>query len=187
LSGWGRIVQRTIGSCRKGELVELIQGRFIESSTPLPHHQFVVALLAASFVKVARGSGGVALIGPIDVVLSDHSILQPDIVYISKQRRNIIKQRITGAPDFVVEVLSKGTSRRDRIEKLELYARYGVSEYWIVDPQAQLFEFLVNDNGRFVVHSPLNDRYQSPCLPEVAIQVADFWREVSERWPAENE
>jgi len=64
-----------------------------------------------------------------------------------------------------------------------LYARHGVAEYWIVDPQAQVIEFLINEGGRFVVHSPANDRYQSPRLPEVDIQLADFWREVGERLP----
>jgi Uma2 family endonuclease len=69
------------------------------------------------------------------------------------------------------------------VEKLDLYARHGVAEYWIVDPQAQVIEFLINEGGRFVVHSPANDRYQSPRLPEVDIQLADFWREVGERLP----
>ena len=68
--------------------------------------------------------------------------------------------------------------RRDRVEKLDLYARYAVGEYWIVDPDSQHIEFLINEAGRFVVQSPANDRYQSPSLPEVVIELADFWREV---------
>ncbi len=67
---------------------------------------------------------------------------------------------------------------RDRVEKLDLYAKYGVAEYWIVDPQSQHIEFLINESGRFVVESPANDRYQSRRLPEVEIQIAEFWREV---------
>ena len=101
---------------------------------------------------------------PMDVTLSDDTILQPDLLYI-KSRRHIIKQRVEGPPDLVVEIIS-GDARRDRVEKLDLYARYGVSEYWIVDPQTQLIDFLLNENGRFVVQSPTNDRYQSPKLPE---------------------
>ncbi len=88
-----------------------------------------------------------------------------------------------GAPDLVIEIIS-GTSRRDRIEKLDLYATHGVSEYWIVDPAAQVIEFLLNENGHFVVQTAVNDRYQSPRLPEAAIQVADFWRQVDEEMAA---
>lgn len=171
----------------EGERVELIQGRFVVSPAPLPLHQLVILLLGEVFLDVARRSGGVALISPIDVKFSDDTILQPDVVYVSKIRRQIIKKRVEGAPDLVIEVLSKGTDRRDRVEKLNLYARYGVPEYWIVDPQAQLIEFLINENGRFVVQSPANDRYQLPRFPEVEIQLANFWREVSERWPRESE
>lgn len=171
----------------EGELVELIEGRLVVSPAPVPLHQFLSALLTEIFTIVARRSGGMALSAPVDVRLSDVTILQPDLIYISESRRRIIKTFVDGPPDLVVEILSKGTSRRDRVQKLDLYARYGVAEFWIVDPQAQLFEFLINENGRFAVHSPVNDRYQSPRLPEVEIQVADFWCEVTERWPVESD
>ena len=118
----------------------------------------------------------------MDVRLSDDTILQPDLLYITKQRRQIVRKRVEGPPDLVIEIIS-GTARRDRVEKLDLYAQYGVGEYWIVDPASRVFDFLVNDGGRFVVHSPADNRYQSPRLPEVEIQLADFWREVDERLP----
>lgn len=168
----------------EGEPIELIHGRFVVSPAPTSLHQIVVAFLTELFVGIARRSGGVALCAPMDVVLSDNTILQPDVLYVSKARRGIIKNRIEGPPDLVVEIIS-GTARRDRVEKLDLYARHAVAEYWIVDPQTQLIEFLINENGRFVVQSPANDRYQSPRLPEVEIQLANFWREVDERLPQE--
>jgi len=56
-----------------------------------------------------------------------------------------------------------------------------VAEYWIVDPETQLFEFLLNEEGRYVVISPVNEQYQSPHLPEVSLQLAEFWREVDQR------
>jgi Uma2 family endonuclease len=166
----------------EGEPIELIRGRFVVSPCPLPRHQVVLALLAEIFLKISRTSGGIMMFAPMDVVLSDDTILQPDLLYVSRTRRDIVKNRVEGSPDLVVEVIS-GTARRDRVEKLDLYALYGVAEYWIVDPQAQLIEFLINEGGRFVVQSPANDRYQSPRLPEVEIQLADFWREVDERLP----
>lgn len=161
----------------EGEPVELIEGRFVVSPSPNVLHQTIIYVLSELLLSAARKTGSKALFAPIDVILSDDTILQPDLLYVSKARRQIIKERVEGPPDLVVEIVS-GTGRRDRVEKLDLYARYGVGEYWIVDPDSQHIEFLINETGRFVVQSPANDRYQSPRLPEVVIELADFWREV---------
>lgn len=161
----------------EGAPVELLQGRFVVSPSPNVLHQIVIGVLFDILLEAARRTGGMALLSPMDVVLSDDTILQPDLLYISKARRHIIKQRVEGPPDLAIEIISD-TGRRDRVEKLNLYARYGVAEYWIVDPDSQLIEFLVNENGRYVVQSPADDRYQSPRLPEVVIEIAEFWREV---------
>jgi Uma2 family endonuclease len=161
----------------EGEPVELIRGRLVVSPSPNVLHQTIVLRLARILDSAAQKTGSKALFAPMDVTLSEDTILQPDLLYISKARRHIIKQRVEGPPDLVIEIIS-GTSRRDRVEKLDLYAKYGVAEYWIVDPQSQHIEFLINEGGRFVVESPANDRYQSRRLPEVEIQIAEFWREV---------
>jgi Uma2 family endonuclease len=168
----------------EGAPIELIRGRFVMSPSPVPRHQIILMLLGELFLQIARRSGGMALCAPMDVLFSDDTILQPDLLYVSRERLAIVKKRVEGAPDLVIEIIS-GTGRRDRVEKLDLYAQYGVGEYWIVDPDAQVFEFLVNEAGRFVVHSPAHDRYQSPRLREVEIRLADFWREVDERIPNE--
>lgn len=165
----------------EGEPCELIQGRFIMSPSPTIRHQTILLQLSVLFAEIAKQNGARTLFAPMDVVLSDDTILQPDLLYVTKDRREIIRQRVEGPPDLVVEILSPGTERRDRLAKLDLYARYGVSEYWIVDPEAQLFEFLLNEDGRFVVLSQPNDEFQSPRLPEVKIQLADFWKEVAAR------
>lgn len=162
----------------EGAPIELIKGRFVLSPSPNVLHQTIVLLLSEILLATARKTGSKMLVSPMDVILSDDTILQPDQLYVAKQRRGIVKQRVEGAPDLVVEIISSGTSRRDRVEKLDLYARYHVGEYWIVDPESRVFEFLTNEDGRFVVHSPAHDRYQSPRLPEVEIHLADFWQEV---------
>ena len=161
----------------EGEPVELIKGRLVVSPSPNVLHQTIIGLLFEILLAAARKTGSKVLVSPMDVILSDDTILQPDLLYIAKSRRHIVKQRVEGPPDLVIEIVS-GTSRRDRVEKLDLYAKYDVSEYWIVDPQSQHIEFLINEGGRFVVQSPANDRYQSARLPEIEIQVAEFWREV---------
>jgi Uma2 family endonuclease len=125
-------------------------------------------------------------VAPADVILSDDTILQPDVLYVAKDRRGIIGDRVNGPPDLVVEVLSAGAERRDRVQKLDLYAQYGVPEFWIVDPRAQNIEFLLLDQGRYVVNQAAAGRYQSPRLSEVEIELADFWRDVAQRTPQHN-
>lgn len=161
----------------EGEPVELVRGRFVVSPSPNALHQTIVWLLSRILDSAMQKTGSKAFFAPMDVILSEDTILQPDLLYVAKSRRHIIKQRVEGPPDLVIEIIS-GTSRRDRVEKLDLYAKYSVGEYWIVDPSSQHIEFLINEEGRFVVESPANDRYQSRRLPEVEIQIAEFWHEV---------
>jgi Uma2 family endonuclease len=77
-------------------------------------------------------------VAPLDVVLDEPNglVLQPDIVFVSADRQRIIRGQIWGAPDLVVEIVSRGTVRYDRGEKLHWYGRYGVRECWIVEPHA---------------------------------------------------
>jgi Uma2 family endonuclease len=169
----------------EGAPVELMRGEFVMSPAPITLHQLVVALLTELLLAVSRRADGFALCAPADVVLSDTTIVQPDLLYISPQRKHIIGDRINGAPDLVIEVLSPGTERRDRVQKVDLYAQYGVPEFWIVDPKAQDISFLLFEGGRYVVTPSVGGRYQSPRLPEVEIELETFWREVAERLPHE--
>jgi Uma2 family endonuclease len=92
-----------------------------------------------------------------------------------------LKNRVMGAPDLVVEVLSPRNSRRDRVDKLDMYAQYGVAEYWIVDPVERQFDFLVNRGGKFEVQPQQDNRYVSPVCPELSIDLTEFWRSVEEQ------
>lgn len=121
------------------------------------------------------------LAAPVDVALSENSIVQPDLIYVSKMRRGIIRGRVNGPPDLVIEILSPSNSRRDRIDKLNLYAEYGVAEYWIVDPIERQFDFLVNRGGKFEIQPQQDDRYASPVSVEIEIDLAAFWRSVDEQ------
>ena len=120
-------------------------------------------------------------IAPLDVHLADHSIVQPDVIYVAPGNRFIIQDWIRGAPDLVVEVLSPSTSRRDRMHKLRLYAESGVKEYWIVDPVSEVIEFLQNENGVFRVQMPEDDIHRSPKIPGVQLDVRAFWTAVRAR------
>ncbi len=170
-------------SLEEGAPYELIRGRLIMSPSPLPIHQTVLRILSRKFGDFEESADGLCYIAPIDVVLSNDTIVQPDLLYLSERRRDLVKKRIEGPPDLIVEILSPGTGRRDKTEKLDLYAKYGVAEYWIVDPAMQAFEFLLLENGKYVVQQQSGDRYQSPRLPEVTIDLAAFWAEVERRLP----
>ncbi len=163
---------------------ELILGRFYLSPSPSPLHQVVVALLWSFLDPIAGAAGGLALLAPLDVVLADHSVVQPDVIYLSAARRRAVRERVEGAPDLLIEVLSPGTARRDRGEKLALYAETGVGEYWIVDPAERQIEFLVNESGRFVVALPAGGEYRSQATPEIRLDLAAFWGEVAKRLPS---
>jgi Uma2 family endonuclease len=165
----------------EGERVELLRGRFVVSPAPTTLHQIVVGVLHILLFESARKSGGRVVLGPADVVLDDHSIPQPDLLYVRQQRRGILQTRVMGAPDLMVEVLSPHNSRRDRVDKLNLYAEYGVAEYWIVDPVERQFDFLVNRGGKFEVQPQQDNRYASPVCPELVIDLTVFWQLVDEQ------
>jgi Uma2 family endonuclease len=158
---------------------ELIRGRFYLSPAPMPLHQIVVMSLVRHFMDIAEAAGGLAVVAPVDVPLAIHSIVQPDLIYLTAARRRIVGARLEGVPDLVIEVLSPGTARRDRGEKLALYAESAIREYWIIDPEARQIEFLVNEDGRFVVSVPSGSEYRSASIPEVRLDLAVFWHRVA--------
>ena len=120
---------------------EIIDGDLIREPSPGYGHQLVVKnLLRLLDRHVGLLKPGVVLQGPLDVILSDEDIVLPDIIYISRERYSIIRKNIHGAPDLVVEVLSPRDAARDRELKMKLYAKYGVKEYWLADPQTETVE-----------------------------------------------
>lgn len=92
----------------------------------------------------------IIIVAPIDVILSDTEVRQPDLVMIHRSRMSIISDRgINGAPDLVVEITSEHSRRRDKVDKRIVYAHYGVSEYWIVDLSNFTLELYVLDGDRY--------------------------------------
>ena len=83
---------------------------------------------------------------------------------------------------LVIEVKAPGR-RPSRLRRLQRFARFGVEEYWFIDPLERFVLFYVLDAGQYVMHTGIDNRYQSPWLPEVAIDLANFWKEVTERLP----
>lgn len=129
---------------------ELWDGELIMSPAPSFQHQQIVArFFRLLYDWVFARNLGEVVTGPIDMVLSPHRVMQPDVVFISQERLNIITKVINGPVDLAAEVISLGDRRRDRIEKRDLYEQYGVKEYWLIDPEAHTIEVLHLENGRY--------------------------------------
>ncbi|MDD9947480.1 MAG: Uma2 family endonuclease [Myxococcales bacterium] len=122
-----------------GRRYELFEGELQATPSPTTRHQRVCRDLECLLHSHVRAHGlGEVLHAPIDVILDRATIVQPDILFVAAARLAIIKERgIEGPPDLVVEILSESTADRDRGVKQQLYARYGVAHYWIVDAAAQ--------------------------------------------------
>ncbi|MBI4752904.1 Uma2 family endonuclease [Candidatus Desantisbacteria bacterium] len=87
---------------------------------------------------------------PCDVVLSNEDVVQPDIIFVSKENQQIITQdNIKGSPDLLIEIISKNSAQRDRIVKRKLYEKYGVHEYWLVDMDKKVIEILTLTKGTY--------------------------------------
>ena len=125
----------------------LINGRLYKSPSQLANHQRIVLTIGHALVEYARQAGGEAFIAPMDCHLPDGNVLQPDALYIRAANSDIVQDHVIGAPDLVVEVLSRGTRRFDRTTKLEIYARNGVLEAWLVDPDSETVIVFSGEGG----------------------------------------
>ena len=124
---------------------ELLDGELVMVPSPNMPHQRVATDLAGFLNVFAKERGlGSVYAAPTDVVLSDNNVVQPDILFISREREHIITHaNVQGAPDLVVEIRSPSTAERDLTVKRRLYAEHGVSEYWLVDPDAMTVTVLL--------------------------------------------
>jgi len=129
---------------------ELIDGRpYNMSPAPGASHQ-TIALNFGTLLNIAlRGKSCTPFIAPMDVVLSEWDVVQPD-VFVVCDKNKITEKNIQGAPDLVIEILSPTTAKKDRWEKKNLYEKFGVREYLLADPDGKFVErFCLGDDGRF--------------------------------------
>jgi len=123
---------------------ELLEGELVMAPSPITAHQRVSGRLEFLLREfVLKNNLGEVFDAPFDVVLSEENVVQPDILFVSRERSSIITaDNITGAPDLVIEIVSPATEYRDREIKRKLYAKYGVKEYWLADPDKQTIEVM---------------------------------------------
>lgn len=116
---------------------EIIDGDLFMVPSPNESHQRILVTLTTIFLNHVRNNKlGAVYCAPFDVLFSEEDIVQPDIIFVSYENKKIItKDNIKGVPDLIVEVLSPSSCHRDMGIKKKLYARNGVQEYWLVDPE----------------------------------------------------
>ena len=153
---------------------ELIDGEIIVSPAPKVSHQNTV--FTTTKVVETIGSQGKVHLAPIDVYLDDLNVVQPDVMWNGSESQCILVEDsyFRGAPDLVVEVLSPSTALRDKQAKFRLYEKYGVREYWIIEPTAQYVEVWVHADEKFTLHGVFgtSDSFTSQILGAKQVSVA---------------
>ncbi|MCL4537323.1 MAG: Uma2 family endonuclease [Nitrospirae bacterium] len=139
----------------EGAPYQLIGGELIMTPSPVPYHQIISRRIEFELLKFVEDRKlGEVIDAPIDVYLSETETYQPDIIFISNERINIIgEKKIEAAPDLVIEILSESTAYYDLKHKKRVYEKSGVKEYWIVDPMEKSIEVYENVNGEFKIYS----------------------------------
>jgi Uma2 family endonuclease len=164
-----------------GRRHELVDGEHIVTPSPLARHQRISSrlhLALGSHVQAARA--GEVFYSPFDVIFSDYDVVEPDLLFVSRERQGIVRDWVRGAPDLVIEVVSPSTRRVDETTKRDLYDRFGVVEYWIVDPDAALVQVYrrAGDGGfpRVAELTAAGDGVlETPLLPGFSLSLCELF------------
>ncbi|MFL6232062.1 MAG: Uma2 family endonuclease [Thermoanaerobaculia bacterium] len=165
-----------------GKRHEIIDGEHYVSAAPFVRHQRLVVRLTiriGGFVETHRL--GSFLVAPTDIILSPHDIVQPDLLFISNERSSIVGEKnVQGAPDLVIEIHSGSSRRIDRGAKRRAYERWGVLEYWMLDPErkeADVCERTAQGLLRQRALLSKEDVLTTPLLPGLEISLAEIFRD----------
>jgi len=159
---------------------ELIGGKLVLVPAPRTLHQELVGKIYRKVAEFIYDNNlGKVFIAPTDVLLSEIEKPQPDILFVSIERLNIITEmNVQGAPDLVVEILSPSTGKNDRVEKSRMYYKHGVMEYWIVDPDHKTIEVFIPGEKNWNLFQSYDDEdtLTSPLLKGLEIQLKNIFQ-----------
>lgn len=162
-----------------GQCYEIVNGVLYMTPAPSWSHQEIVGEFFAYLRTYIRTSGlGSVFVAPVDVELAPNVVFQPDVVVLLKSSGKKLKEHhIVGAPDLIVEVVSPGSETHDRHKKLSAYARAGVPEYWIADPEARTVEVLMLESGEYHSQGVYQGKaiLPSQIVPDFAVPVEQFF------------
>jgi Uma2 family endonuclease len=159
-----------------GRRHEIIDGVHYVNAAPSTYHQHVSKRLQYQlYTKIELAGHGVMYNAPVDVHLTKHDVVQPDLVVILNAKKFIITPtKVKGVPDLLVEILSPSSIDHDRERKRNLYESCGIPEYWIVDPFDHKLEQLVLRDGRYQ-SEPEADTVRPTFIADIAIPLNEVW------------
>ena len=167
-----------------GKRHELIDGEHFVTPSPNTKHQTIAINLAGMiWSRLQQQPIGRVFTAPFDVVFSDFDVVEPDLLYLSTGRAATVltSKHARGAPDLAVEIGSKGTRKRDETIKRRLYERFGVSEYWVIDPELDAIKVyrLVGEHYERTAELSLEngDVLTTPLLPGFDLPLAKIFEE----------
>ena len=156
---------------------ELINGELFMSPAPSLIHQITCGNLYDLLKAYARVSGGFTAFSPIDIYFDSKNVFQPDLVYVKKENLAILAERgLNGAPDLVVEIISPSNGFKDRNQKKNLYQKFGVKEYWIIDPgnrTIEIYDFAMGENPALYLAD--EGTVTSNLLPGISFSFAELF------------
>lgn len=157
------------------DLSQIINGEEIMSPSPKTPHQRISRNLHRILDRyVVDHNLGEMWFAPMDVIFEeDYNRLQPDHIFIPKEKEDIVQDWIRGVPDMVVEIVSKSTVKMDTVVKKEIYERYGVQEYWLLKPEKRVLEIYILTAGRYNLYASFseNDVVSSPLFHDLAFKL----------------
>jgi Uma2 family endonuclease len=161
-----------------GRRYELYDGEAFVVPSPLPVHQIAAARLHLLLHEYVHERGGIVLFAPLDIVLTEYDVVQPDLLVFAPGRAHLVnpKKVMREPPDLAVEILSPATARNDRGRKMQLLARHGVKEYWLFDPEVPRLEVhgLVNHGFEMAAAADSSEVAHSRLFPGLHIGPAEL-------------
>ncbi|MGH8021842.1 MAG: Uma2 family endonuclease [Opitutaceae bacterium] len=167
-------------STPEGSRYQLVEGELIMAPAPNLYHQEIVGrLFRVLAAHVEQHDLGRVFVAPADVYLTEHNVVQPDVLFVAKARERLLAEDgIYGAPDLVVEVVSPSTARLEKTTKRRVYAQAGVDEMWLADPvlrQVHVYRF-TQDPAKPACILDEGDTLEIPLLPGVQISLTDVFK-----------
>ena len=161
-----------------GKRHEIIDGEHYMTPAPQTRHQIVTVNLLGIWLHYLKENDiGQIMLAPTDVVLSETTVLQPDLLFIRKDREHIIKKNfIEGPPDLVIEILSPGSEKLDRFTKMKYYAMFGVPEYWLIDYETRILEQYILKGDIFDRIGIFDKDFASSLFPNLTIQLSQVFK-----------
>ena len=164
-----------------GYRFEILEGVLVREPSPSTQHQRISRELGWQLKGYfdRRDPEGELFFAPLDVTLTPRNVLQPDLIFVSGARREIIRpERIDGPCDLVIEIISPANRHKDRLQKMEIYRKAAIPHYWIADPEENTLEALMLEGSSYILAATGSPgaRFIHPCFPELELDLDKIFR-----------